>query len=112
MGVRAIDRGVKGCIYLNGTQRAENERGDGFPRPNRDARCRCPRERAYAPQELPNSRRELRAGAANLLRPPGLKRQDNDLIAIKSAESAPRRPRHSSAISRPDLAAMKFYPPA
>jgi hypothetical protein len=110
MGVRAIDRGVKGCIYLNGTQRAENERAtvsrDLTEMPGVDVRASAPtRLKSY------QIRRELRAGAANFSAP-GLKRQDNDLIAIKSAESAPRRPRHSSAISRPDLAATKFYPPA
>ena len=62
--------------------------------------------KAGSSDELPCRRRTANFSA------PGLKRQDNDLIAIESAESAPRRPRHSSAISRPDLAAMKFYPSA
>ena len=46
MGVRAIDRGVKGCIYLNGTQRAENERAtvsrDLTEMPGVDVRASAP----------------------------------------------------------------------
>jgi hypothetical protein len=42
---------------------------------------------ATSGQELPNRRQSLRTGAANFSAS-GLKRQDNDLIAIESAAAA------------------------
>ena len=46
MGMRTMDRGVKECIYLNETQRAENERAtvsrDLTEAPSVDVRARAP----------------------------------------------------------------------
>ena len=88
---RAADRGVKVRIYLDGTGLAEREPSKVF---HDLAETPCGRRpdqaqsrRANAPQELPIDGRLLRTGAANFSAS-GLKRQDNDLIVIESAEAA------------------------
>jgi phosphatidylserine/phosphatidylglycerophosphate/cardiolipin synthase-like enzyme len=88
---RAADRGVKVRIYLDGTQLAEREPA----KPSRDL-AETPgveirtKHTPAAPMHLKSYQidgRLLRTGAASFSAS-GLKRQDNDLIVIESAEAA------------------------
>jgi phosphatidylserine/phosphatidylglycerophosphate/cardiolipin synthase-like enzyme len=89
---RAVDRGVKVRIYLDGTQLAEREPAKVFldlaaETPGVEIRIK---HEASAPMHLKSYQidgRLLRIGAANFSAS-GLKRQDNDLIVIESAGAA------------------------
>ncbi len=87
----AADRGVKVRIYLDGAQLAEREPAKVFndlaETPGVEVKTK--RERG-APMHLKSYQidgRLLRTGAANFSAS-GLKRQDNDLVVIESAEAA------------------------
>ena len=88
---RAADRGVAIRIYLDGTQLAEREPAKAFldlaETPGLEIRVK---HKSSAPMHLKSYQidgRLLRTGAANFSAS-GLKRQDNDLIVIESAEAA------------------------
>ena len=88
---RAADRGVKVRIYLDGTQLAERGPPKVFNElaetPSVEIRTK---HKPGAPMHLKSYQidgRLLRTGAANFSAS-GLKRQDNDLIVIESAEAA------------------------
>jgi phosphatidylserine/phosphatidylglycerophosphate/cardiolipin synthase-like enzyme len=88
---RAADRGVKVRIYLDGTQLAEREPAKVFndlaETPGVEIRIK---HKARDPMHLKTYQIDgklLRTGAANFSAS-GLKRQDNDLIVIESAEVA------------------------
>jgi phosphatidylserine/phosphatidylglycerophosphate/cardiolipin synthase-like enzyme len=88
---RAADRGVAIRIYLDGTQLAEREPAKVFrdlaETPGVEIRIK---HETSAPMHLKSYQidgRLLRTGAANFSAS-GLKRQDNDLIVIESAEAA------------------------
>ncbi len=88
---RAADRGVKVRIYLDGTQIAERDLTKVFrdlaETPGVEIRTK---HKFAAPMHLKSYQidgRLLRTGAANFSAS-GLKRQDNDLIVIESAEAA------------------------
>ena len=88
---RAADRGVAIRIYLDGTQLAEREPTKVFhdlaETPGVEIRIK---HETSAPMHLKSYQidgRLLRTGAANFSAS-GLKRQDNDLIVIESAEAA------------------------
>jgi phosphatidylserine/phosphatidylglycerophosphate/cardiolipin synthase-like enzyme len=88
---RAADRGVAIRIYLDGTQLAEREPAKVFrdlaETPGVEIRIK---HETSAPMHLKSYQidgRLLRTGAANFSTS-GLKRQDNDLIVIESAEAA------------------------
>jgi phosphatidylserine/phosphatidylglycerophosphate/cardiolipin synthase-like enzyme len=87
----AADRGVKVRIYLDGTQLAEREPAKVFrdlaETPGVEIRTK---HKPTDPMHLKSYQidgRLLRTGAANFSAS-GLKRQDNDLIVIESAEAA------------------------
>ena len=87
----AADRGVEIRIYLDGTQRAEREPvkvfNDLAETPGVEIRIK---HKARDPMHLKSYQIDgklLRTGAANFSAS-GLKRQDNDLIVIESAEAA------------------------
>jgi phosphatidylserine/phosphatidylglycerophosphate/cardiolipin synthase-like enzyme len=87
----AADRGVAIRIYLDGTQLAEREPTKVFndlaETPGVEIRIK---HKARDPMHLKTYQidgRLLRTGAANFSAS-GLKRQDNDLIVIESAEAA------------------------
>jgi phosphatidylserine/phosphatidylglycerophosphate/cardiolipin synthase-like enzyme len=86
---RAADRGVAIRIYLDGTQLAEREPTKVFndlaETPGVDIRIK---HKSSAPMHLKSYQIDgklLRTGAANFSAS-GLKRQDNDLIIIESAQ--------------------------
>jgi phosphatidylserine/phosphatidylglycerophosphate/cardiolipin synthase-like enzyme len=88
---RAADRGVAIRIYLDGTQLAEREPTKVFndlaETPGVEIRIK---HKARDPMHLKSYQIDgkwLRTGAANFSAS-GLKRQDNDLIVIESAEAA------------------------
>ncbi len=88
---RAADRGVKVRIYLDGTQLAGREPTKPFhdlaDTPGVEIRTK---HKPGAPMHLKSYQidgRVLRTGAANFLAS-GLKRQDNDLVVVESAEAA------------------------
>jgi phosphatidylserine/phosphatidylglycerophosphate/cardiolipin synthase-like enzyme len=88
---RAADRGVAIRIYLDGAQFAEREPTKVFndlaETPDVEIRVK---HKTSAPMHLKSYQidgRLLRTGAANFSAS-GLKRQDNDLIVIESAEAA------------------------
>jgi phosphatidylserine/phosphatidylglycerophosphate/cardiolipin synthase-like enzyme len=88
---RAADRGVHIRIYLDGTQIAEREPAKVFndlaETPGVEIRIK---HKASDPMHLKTYQIDgklLRTGAANFSAS-GLKRQDNDLIVIESAEAA------------------------
>ena len=88
---RAADRGVAIRIYLDGTQLAEREPAKVFndlaETPGVEIRIK---HKTRDPMHLKSYQidgRLLRTGAANFSAS-GLKRQDNDLIVIESAEAA------------------------
>jgi phosphatidylserine/phosphatidylglycerophosphate/cardiolipin synthase-like enzyme len=88
---RAADRGVHIRIYLDGTQLAEREPTKVFDdlaeTPGVEIRAK---HKSSDPMHLKSYQidgRFLRTGAANFSAS-GLKRQDNDLIVIESAEAA------------------------
>jgi phosphatidylserine/phosphatidylglycerophosphate/cardiolipin synthase-like enzyme len=88
---RAADRGVKVRIYLDGTQLGEREPAKVFndlaETPDVEIRIK---HKASAPMHLKSYQIDgklLRTGAANFSAS-GLKRQDNDLIIIESADAA------------------------
>ena len=88
---RAADRGVAIRLYLDGTQLAEREPAKVFrdlaETPGVEIRIK---HETSAPMHLKSYQidgRILRTGAANFSAS-GLKRQDNDLIVIESAETA------------------------
>jgi phosphatidylserine/phosphatidylglycerophosphate/cardiolipin synthase-like enzyme len=87
---RAVDRGVKVPIYLDGTQLAEREPAKVFfdlaETPGVEIRIK---HESSAPMHLKSYQIDgklLRTGAANFSAS-GLKRQDNDLIVIESADA-------------------------
>ena len=87
----AADRGVAIRIYLDGTQLAEREPAKVFndltETPGVEIRIK---HKARDPMHLKTYQtdgRLLRTGAANFSAS-GLKRQDNDLIVIESADAA------------------------
>ena len=87
----AADRGVAIRIYLDGTQLAEREPAKVFndltETPGVEIRIK---HKARDPMQLKTYQtdgRLLRTGAANFSAS-GLKRQDNDLIVIESADAA------------------------
>jgi phosphatidylserine/phosphatidylglycerophosphate/cardiolipin synthase-like enzyme len=80
---RAADRGVAIRIYLDGTQLPS-----ASPRRSSGTLPRCPASRLGSnTKSYQIDGRWLRTGAANFSAS-GLKRQDNDLIVIESAEAA------------------------
>jgi|SRR5580704_1650866 len=88
---RAADRGVKVRIYLDGTQLADREPPKVFndlaETPGVEIRTK---HKSGTPMHLKSYQidgRLLRTGGANFSAS-GLKRQDNDLIVIESAEAA------------------------
>jgi phosphatidylserine/phosphatidylglycerophosphate/cardiolipin synthase-like enzyme len=88
---RAADRGVHIRIYLDGTQLAEREAPEVFHElaetPGVEIRAK---HKPADPMHLKSYQidgRLLRTGAANFSAS-GLKRQDNDLVVIESAEAA------------------------
>ena len=88
---RAADRGVQIRIYLDSTQLAEREPAKVFndltETPGVEIRTK---HKSSAPMHLKSYQivgKLLRTGAANFSAS-GLKRQDNDLIVIESAEAA------------------------
>jgi phosphatidylserine/phosphatidylglycerophosphate/cardiolipin synthase-like enzyme len=88
---RAADRGVKVRLYLDETQLAEREPAKVFndlaETPGVEIKTKHKRT---APMHLKSYQIDgklLRTGAANFSAS-GLKRQDNDLIVIESAEAA------------------------
>jgi phosphatidylserine/phosphatidylglycerophosphate/cardiolipin synthase-like enzyme len=88
---RAADRGVKVRLYLDGTQLAEREPAKVFQdlAETPGVEIRTKRDHG-APMHLKSYEidgRLLRTGAANFSAS-GLKRQDNDLVMIESAEAA------------------------
>jgi phosphatidylserine/phosphatidylglycerophosphate/cardiolipin synthase-like enzyme len=88
---RAADRGVKVRVYLDGAQFAEREPAKVFQdlAETPTVEIRIKRDHG-APMHLKSYQidgRLLRTGAANFSAS-GLKRQDNDLIAIESADAA------------------------
>jgi phosphatidylserine/phosphatidylglycerophosphate/cardiolipin synthase-like enzyme len=97
---RAADRGVKARIYLDGAQLAEREPAKVFQdlAETPGVEIRTKRDHG-APMHLKAYEidgRLLRTGAANFSAS-GLKRQDNDLIVIETAEAAAQFKRNFSA---------------
>jgi phosphatidylserine/phosphatidylglycerophosphate/cardiolipin synthase-like enzyme len=88
---RAADRGVKVRIYLDGTQFAEREPAKVFQdlavTPSVEIRIKRDNSALMHLKSYEIDGRLLRTGAANFSAS-GLKRQDNDLIVIESAEAA------------------------
>ena len=88
---RAADRGVKVRIYLDGTQLAEREPAKVFHDLAETPTVEIRTKRDHgAPMHLKSYQidgRLLRTGAANFSAS-GLKRQDNDLVVIESADAA------------------------
>ena len=88
---RAADRGVKVRIYLDGTQLAEREPAKVFlelaETPSVEIRTKRDNSALMHLESYEIDGRLLRTGAANSSAS-GLKRQDNDLIVIESAEAA------------------------
>jgi phosphatidylserine/phosphatidylglycerophosphate/cardiolipin synthase-like enzyme len=88
---RAADRGVKVRIYLDGTQLAEREPAKVFfdlaVTPGVEIRIKHKGSALMHLKSYQIDKRVLRTGAANFSAS-GLKRQDNDLIVIESAEAA------------------------
>ena len=88
---RAADRGVAIRIYLDGTQLAEREPAKIFrdlaETPGVEIRIKHETSDPMHLKSYQIDGRLLRTGAANFSAS-GLKRQDNDLIAIESAEAA------------------------
>jgi phosphatidylserine/phosphatidylglycerophosphate/cardiolipin synthase-like enzyme len=88
---RAADRGVKVRIYLDGAQLAEREPAKVFQDLAETPTVETRTKRDHgAPMHLKSYQIDgllLRTGAANFSAS-GLKRQDNDLIVIESAEAA------------------------
>jgi phosphatidylserine/phosphatidylglycerophosphate/cardiolipin synthase-like enzyme len=88
---RAADRGVAIRIYLDGTQLAEREPAKVFrdlaETPGVEVRTKRDHGNPMHLKSYQIVGRLLRTGAANFSAS-GLKRQDNDLIVIESAEAA------------------------
>jgi phosphatidylserine/phosphatidylglycerophosphate/cardiolipin synthase-like enzyme len=88
---RAADRGVKVRIYLDGTQLAERAPAKVFVdlahTPGVEIRAKRGKGAPMHLKSYEIDGRLLRTGAANFSTS-GLKRQDNDLIIIESAEAA------------------------
>jgi phosphatidylserine/phosphatidylglycerophosphate/cardiolipin synthase-like enzyme len=88
---RAADRDVKVRIYLDGTQLAEREPAKVFQdlaeTPGVEIRIKRDNSALMHLKSYEIDGRLLRTGAANFSAS-GLKRQDNDLIVIESAEAA------------------------
>jgi phosphatidylserine/phosphatidylglycerophosphate/cardiolipin synthase-like enzyme len=88
---RAADRGVAIRIYLDGTQFAEREPAKVFldlaETPGVEIRVKRDTGTLMHLKSYQIDGRWLRTGAANFSTS-GLKRQDNDLIVIESAEGA------------------------
>ena len=88
---RAADRGVAIRIYLDGTQFAEREPAKVFfdlaETPGVEVRIKRDTGTPMHLKSYEIDGRLLRTGAANFSAS-GLKRQDNDLIVIESAEAA------------------------
>jgi phosphatidylserine/phosphatidylglycerophosphate/cardiolipin synthase-like enzyme len=88
---RAAYRGVKVRVYLDNTQFAQREPGGPFQKLSEAPGVEIRIKRSHgAPMHLKSyqiDRRLLRTGAANFSAS-GLKRQDNDLIVIDSANAA------------------------
>ena len=88
---RAADRGVAIRIYLDGTQLAEREPAKVFfdlaETPGVEVRIKRDTGTPMHLKSYEIDGRLLRTGAANFSAS-GLKRQDNDLIVIESAEAA------------------------
>jgi phosphatidylserine/phosphatidylglycerophosphate/cardiolipin synthase-like enzyme len=87
---RAADRGVKVRIYLDGVQLAEREPAKVFQELAATHGVEIRTKRPHTPMHLKSYQidgRVLRTGAANFSAS-GLKRQDNDLIIIESADAA------------------------
>jgi phosphatidylserine/phosphatidylglycerophosphate/cardiolipin synthase-like enzyme len=88
---RAADRGVKVRIYLDGAQLAEREPAKVFndlaETPGVEIRIKRKNSDLMHLKSYQIDGRLLRTGAANFSAS-GLKRQDNDLIVIESAEAA------------------------
>jgi phosphatidylserine/phosphatidylglycerophosphate/cardiolipin synthase-like enzyme len=89
--IRAADRGVKVRIYLDGTQFAEREPSKAFhdlaETPGVEIRTKHKHAALMHLKSYQIDGRLLRTGAANFSAS-GLKRQDNDLVVIESAEAA------------------------
>jgi len=87
---RAADRGVKVRIYLNGTQLAEREPSKVFndliEMPGVEMLTKHTPAASTHLKSYQIDGPLLRTGAANFSAS-GIKRQDNDLILIKSAEA-------------------------
>jgi phosphatidylserine/phosphatidylglycerophosphate/cardiolipin synthase-like enzyme len=97
---RAADRGVTIRIYLDGTQLAEREPVKVFrdfaETPGVEIRIKHGTSDPMHLKSYQIDGKLLRTGAANFSAS-GLKRQDNDLIVIESAEAAPSFKRNFEA---------------